>query len=125
MSLIVFNAMLLLDFQTQSSESKTFSQDRETIEVRLAAGGHLAFSTGPGEIGVSVRTGRVWLTDGPVDHVLPGDLTPGDFTQDRAADGHVCPPRSRVVITALADAVLTIGRHKEKLQETSFLIIDS
>lgn len=102
--------MLLLDFQTQSFETAPANAGRESLEVSLAAGGHIAFSTHAREIEVGVRSGRVWLTDGPVDHVLAADGLPRQESRKGQDALHVCPSRSRVVITALTDAVLTIGR---------------
>jgi hypothetical protein len=89
--------MLLLDFQSQNPvglDRQTSSVDG--VDVSLTAGGHLAFSTTAETFEILIRRGRVWLTDGPIDHVLNGP------------ESHDCPTRSRVVITALTDASLTV-----------------
>ena len=92
--------MLLLDFQSQPLSTPAIElPSGQGVDVSLTAGGHLAFSTYSQSIEIIVRRGRVWLTDGPVDHVLSG------------TESHECPPRSRVVISGLTDASLTVRVH--------------
>lgn len=94
----MFLVMLLLDFQSQLSVAPCAERFLDQgVDITLTAGGHLAFSTYAENVEIRVRRGRVWLTDGPVDHVLSG------------FQSHTAPMRTRVVITALTDAVLTIG----------------
>lgn len=89
--------MLLLGFQPQFPAAPTIDDaPGRSVDVELPVGGHLAFNTFGQSVEIQVRRGRVWLTDGPVDHVLSG------------FQSHEAPIRSRVVITALTEAFLTI-----------------
>ncbi len=91
--------MSLLTFQPHVSAGPDGQRPiPDGVEVTLAAREHLAFSTSAQSCEIQIRRGQVWLTDGPIDHLL------ADF------QSHICPPRSRVVVTALSDVVLRV-RH--------------